>query len=116
MGCVLTALGCSASRMSSWAVQDAASAMARGLSERTASRTPVMGADETIVNVRGKAKLVGFVADAESGELVKAVVTDDLSTCKLVVDGLGLEYQVCVVHVIKNAARRLRKVKGERPG
>ena len=70
--------------------------------------TPVMGADETIVKVRGKAKLVGFVADAESGELlgidmlverdserfadwlkgyverlgVKSVVTDDLSTYK----------------------------------
>lgn len=28
-----------------------------------------MGADETIVKARGKAKLVGFVADAESGEL-----------------------------------------------
>ena len=72
----------------------------------------VMGADETIVKARGKAKLVGFVADAESGELlgidmlverdsdgfanrikgyvdclgVKAVVTDDLSTYKPVVD------------------------------
>ena len=96
------------------------------------------GADETIVKVRGKAKLVGFVADAESGELlgidilverdsdgfsewlkgyverlgVKDVVPDDLSTYKPVVDGLGLEYQVCVVHVRKNAARRLRKMKG----
>ena len=29
-----------------------------------------MGADEAIVKVRGKAKLVGFVADAESGKLL----------------------------------------------
>ena len=29
-----------------------------------------MGADETIVKARDKANLVGFVADAESGELL----------------------------------------------
>lgn len=100
--------------------------------------TPVMGADETIVKARGKAKLVGFVADAESGELlgidmlverdserfadwlkgyverlgVKAVVTDDLSTYKPVMDRLGLDRQVSVTRVRKNAARRLPKVKG----
>ena len=33
-------------------------------------RTPVMGADDTIVKLRGKANIVGFVADAESGELL----------------------------------------------
>ena len=43
---------------------------------------------------------------------VEAVATDDLSTYKPVVDRLGLERQICVVHVRKNAARRLRKVKG----
>ena len=43
---------------------------------------------------------------------VKDVVPDDLSTYKPVVDGLGLEYQVYVVHVRKNATRRLRKMKG----
>ena len=42
------------------------------------------------------------------------MVTDNLSTYKPVVDRLGLEHQVCVVHVRKNAARRLRKVKGWR--
>ena len=42
----------------------------RGMSKCAMSgRTPVMGADETIVKVRGKAKLVRFVADAASGEL-----------------------------------------------
>ena len=71
VGCVLAALGCPASRMGGWrAVQEAGGAAARGMSERAASGTPVIGADETIVKVRGKAKLVGFVADAESGELL----------------------------------------------
>ena len=140
VGCVLTALGRPASRMSSWrAVQEAGGAAARSMSKRGMSGSaPVMGADETIVKVRGKAKLAGFVADAESGELlgidmpverdgagfadwlkgyverlgVKAVVTDDLSTYKPVVDRLGLEHQICAAHVRKNAARRLRKAQG----
>ena len=98
----------------------------------------VMVTDETIVKVRDKAKLVGFVAAAASGDLlgidmlverdseelvdwlkgyverlgVKIVVTDDLSTYKPAADKLGLDRHVCVVHVRKNAAKRLRKVKG----
>ena len=40
------------------------------------------------------------------------MASDDLSTYKPVVDGQGLEHQVCAAHVKKNAARRLRKVKG----
>ena len=40
------------------------------------------------------------------------MVTDDLSIYKPVVDELGLEYQIYVAHARKNAARRLRKVKG----
>ena len=35
-----------------------------------AGRVPMMGADEKIVKLRGKAKLVGFVADAESDRLL----------------------------------------------
>ena len=42
---------------------------------------------------------------------MKAVVPDDLSTYKPVVDRLGLEHQVCVVHVRKNVAKLLRKAK-----
>lgn len=100
------------------------------------SNAPVIGADETIVKVRGKAKLVGFAADAKSGKLLdidmlmerdaegfadwlkgyverlgaKVVVTDDSSTYKPVVDTLGLERQICVTHARKNVARRLRKM------
>ena len=43
---------------------------------------------------------------------MKAVAIYDLSTYKPVVDELGLERQVCVMHARKNMARRLRKVKG----
>ena len=43
---------------------------------------------------------------------VEAVVTADLFTYKPVVDRLGLERQVCVVHAGKNVASRLRKVEG----
>ena len=45
---------------------------------------------------------------------VEAVVTDDLSTSKIVVDGLGLEHQICVTHVRKNVVRRLREMRGWR--
>ena len=82
---------------------------------------------------------MGFVADAESGEPLgidmpverdrdgfadwlkgyverlgaEALVIEDLSTYKRWFDRLGLEHQVCVVHVLrKNLARRLHKVKG----
>ena len=74
------------------------------------------------MKVRGKANLAGFVAGTESGYLlgidmlverdstgfaewlkgyaeclgVKSVVTGDLFTYKPVVDGFGLEHQVCV--------------------
>ena len=95
------------------------------------------------MKVRGKAKLMGFmgfVADAESSELlsidilvecdsdgfagwpkgyverlgVESVVTGDLSIYKPVIDKLGLEHQICVTNVRKNAAWRLRKVRGWR--
>ena len=109
----MTALDCPASRMSGWrAVQEAGGTAARGMSKRATGKAPVIGADETIVKARSKAELAGFVADAESGELlgidmpverdsegfadwlkgyverlgVNAVVTDALSTYKPVVD------------------------------
>lgn len=89
------------------------------------------------MKVRGNAKLVGFVPDAASRMLlgidmpverdcvgfadrlkgyverlgVKSVATDDLSIYKPVVDGWGLECQVCVTHVRNNVARALRKVR-----
>ena len=69
---LLAALDRPASRMSCWrTVQEAGRTAARSMSERATGRTPVAGADKTIVKVRGKAKLVGFVADAKRGRLLE---------------------------------------------
>ena len=61
VGCVLTALGSPASRMSGWrAVQEAGRAAARGRSENAAGRTSVMGTDEAIVKVsKGQSQACG---------------------------------------------------------
>ena len=73
-----------------------------------------MGADETVLKVRGRRMVVGIVTDAESGRLgptgqrrlrrwlqgyvsrfgVEAVVTDDLNTYKPAVEHLGVDHQV----------------------
>lgn len=78
-----------------------------------------MGADETVLKLRGEKTVVGFVTDAVTGRLlgmdvlvdrdsegfvswlegyvgrfgVKAMVTDDLSTYKPVVERLGVDHQ-----------------------
>jgi len=98
----------------------------------------VLGADETGVRVRGQAQLVGFVVDGESGKTigvdmlvrqdgpafrqwlrrytetlgVEVLVTDDLNTYKPVSHQLGLPQQVCLAHVRKWVANRLRSIQG----
>ncbi len=98
----------------------------------------VLGADETGVRVRGQAQLVGFVVDSESGKTigvdvlieqdgaafrrwlkrytqtlgVEVLVTDDLNTYKPVSHQLGLGQQVCLAHVHRWVARRLRGIEG----
>ena len=117
---LLAALGCRLSRMSVWRdVQESGSGALSGWLNSARSR--VMGADETMVRLRGKKTVVGFVADAKSGQLVgmdvlvdrdsegfvrwlqryvsrfgvEAMVTDDLSSYKPVAERLGVEHQVC---------------------
>lgn len=136
---LLTALGCGVSRMSVW--RDVQAMGSRALSRwvgRARGAAPVLGVDETVVKVRGKQTVVGFVTDAETGALlgldvlvsrdsagfvawlrgyvrrygVQAVVTDDLSTYKPVVERLGLVHQVCLAHVRKNVYRWLREIAG----
>ena len=138
VGHMLCALGCELSRMSSWRdVQEAGTGSGRWLS-RARGRVRVMGADETVVKLRGEKVVVGVVTDAETGQIVgmdvlvnrdtegfvdwlsgyvselgvEAVVTDDLSTYKPVVEHLGVDHQVCIAHVRKNVANRLKKVDG----
>jgi len=96
----------------------------------------VLGADETGVRIRGQAQLVGFVVDGESGKTVgvdvlvqqdgpafrrwlerytrelgvEVLVTDDLNTYKPVSQQLGLAQQICLAHVRKWVANRLRSI------
>lgn len=98
----------------------------------------VLGADETGVRIRGAAQLVGFVVDGGSGKTigvdvlveqdgpafrqwlqrysetlgVEVLVTDDLNTYKPVSHQLGLAQQVCLAHVRKWVANRLRAIRG----
>jgi transposase-like protein len=91
-------------------------------------KTPAMGGDLTMVKCRGKWLPLGLTVDpisglvltvdAVSGEdartlrewmapIAKAVgaqivVTDDADGFKEVVDGLGMEHQVCKSHVLRN--------------
>ena len=107
----------------------------RGLAARSVR---VLGADETGVRIRGAAQLIGFVVDGESGKTVgvdvlvkqdgaafrqwlqrytetlgvEVLVTDDLNTYKPVSQQLGLAQQVCVAHVRKWVANRLRTIPG----
>jgi transposase-like protein len=97
----------------------------------------VLGADETVVRVRGVGQLLGFVVDAESGETigvdvlveqdskafrdwlqqytklgVQVLVTDDLATYRPVSHQLQVRHQVCLAHVRRWVARRLRRIEG----
>lgn len=97
-----------------------------------------LGADETGLRVRGQAQVVGFVVDQESKKTigvdllvqqdgaafrqwlerytralgVEVLVTDDLNTYKPVSQQLGLAQQVCLAHVRKWVANRLRASRG----
>lgn len=64
---MLGALGCELSRMSGWRdAQEAGAGLGRWMS-RSRGRVSVMGADETVVKLRGEKTVVGFVTDAASG-------------------------------------------------
>lgn len=98
----------------------------------------ILGADETAVRVRGRPIVLGFVVDIGSGATigvdvlveqdsraflrwlkpyverlgVEVLVTDDLVTYKPVVEELALGHQVCLAHVRKGVANRLKRVEG----
>ena len=136
---LLGALGCELSRMSVWRdVQRSGSNALSGWLSRQRGRVRVMGADETVVKVRGNRTVVGFVTDTRSGRLVgmdvlvqrdsegfvrwlegyvgrfgvEAVVTDDLNTYKPAVERLGVEHQLCIAHVRKWVWNRLKRIRG----
>ena len=117
---LLGALGCGLSRMSVWRdVQQAGTSALDGWLSRVRGQVRLMGADETVLKVRGRRTVVGFVTDAANGRLlgmdvlverdsdgfvkwlsryvsrfgVESMVTDDLNTYKPVVEHLGVEHQ-----------------------
>ena len=139
VGHLLTALGCQLSRMSSWRdVQEAGVGAMRALGRRVSGRVEVVGVDETMLKLKGEKVVAGFAMDVASGRLlgidllmerdsagfidwlkgymeefgVKALVSDDLSAYKPVVEELGLEHQICLAHVRKNVSRRLDEIEG----
>ena len=105
---------------------------------KVVGRVRVLGADETVMGIRGQATLLGFVTDAQTGKTVgvdllltadsraflrwlrpyverlgvEVLVSDDLNTYKPVVEALGLEHQVCLAHVRKWVTLRLQKIAG----
>jgi transposase-like protein len=137
---LLAALGAPLAKMTSWwDVQEAGLGAAQRLA--LPASVEVLGADETVLKVKGKQRVVGFVVEPESGEVlglellaqqdtqafiqwlkkyaqglgVKVIVSDDLATYKPVVEELGVEHQVCLAHVRKNVKRRLKEIAGWEP-
>ena len=137
---LLAALGAPLAKMTSWRdVQEAGLRARRGLV--LPALIEVLGADETVLKVKGKQRVVGLVVEPGSGEVlglelltqqdtpafirwlkkyaqglgVKVMVSDDLATYKPVVEELGVEHQVCLAHVRKNVRRRLKEIAGWEP-
>ena len=101
----------------------------------------VIGADETIVKIKGRRVVLGFVVNAQTGETLgievlveqdagsfllwlrkiarevgaEVLVTDDLATYKPVTEELGLKHQVCLTHVRKNVTKMLKRLPGQEP-
>jgi transposase-like protein len=115
-----------------------AAAMARQKKARTRIKTPVLGADETLVKLSGNGVTLGFLTNPETGEIVgieiltsregeelgrwlvaaakrfgaKTLVSDDLESYKPAAEKAGLEHQLCLAHWRKAVTRRLKKIEG----
>lgn len=115
-----------------------AKAMVQQKRVRSRLKTSVLGADETQVKLSGNGVTVGFLTDPQSGEIVgmeilasregeelarwisaaarhfgaKVLVSDDLEAYKPAAEKLGLSHQVCLAHVRKAVALRLKKIGG----
>ena len=133
------AFAVSVSRMSARRdVQEAGRNARRKQAGGARGQVSVIGADETVVRVKGVKTVVGVVTDAETGQVlgldvlverdadgfmerlgdfardygVEAMVTDDLSAYKPVVERLGIDHQICIAHVKKQAWNRLDWIDG----
>jgi len=136
---VLALLGAAISKATVWRdAQEVGQGLRRRHHHQGWGKVRVLGADETVFKVKGKEVVVGFVTNAATGEILgadilvdrttrgfakwlrryarrvgaKVVVTDDLATYRPAAEELGLEHQVCLPHVRRNAARRMREIQG----
>ena len=136
---LLAAFGVSVSRMSVWRdVQETGRNARRKQAGRARGRVTVIGADETVVRVKGETTFVGVVTDASTGEVlglealvkrdsdgfmewlgdfargcgVETMAADDLNACKPAVERLGLDHQICTARVRKRARKRLDGIEG----
>ena len=137
---VLGLLGVKISKSSVWRdAQEVGLALRRRHHREQWGGVRVMGLDETVFKVKGKQVVVGFVTNAHTGDILgvdilidrsargfvkwirkyarrvraKVAVTDDLATYRPALDELGLQHQVCLPHIRRNVARRLREIAGQ---
>lgn len=119
-------------------VQQAAGQVEAQGGKQPKGRVSVIGADETMFKVAGEEITVGFVTDAQTGEIigidilagrkgedfvqwlsqyvsqygVEVVVSDDLESYGVAAEELGLKHQLCLAHVRKSVRRRMRDIAG----
>ena len=136
---LLAAFGVSISRMSARRdVQEAGRNARRKQPGQAFGHMAAIGADETVVRVKGEKAVAGVATDAATGEVlgldvlverdsdgfadwlrdfvrdfgVEAMAADNLSAYKPVVRRLGLDHRICVARVKKRARNRLDKIDG----
>lgn len=119
-------------------VQEAAQAIVAQREKQRKGKASVIGADETVFKVAGEEIRVGFVTDAQTGEIigvdiltgrkgqdfvewlsqyvgqygVEVLVSDDLESYGVAAEELGLKHQLCLAHVRKSVRRRMKDIKG----
>jgi transposase-like protein len=137
----LEALGCGIVKSAIWRNVQAMGEKARrrfAAAQKKLGGRAVVGMDETQLKVKGQGITVGFVTDAQTGELVgmqvlssregeelarwlcetaqalgcEVVVTDELESYKGAAEQAGVEHQLCLAHWRKAVARRLKGIEG----
>jgi transposase-like protein len=131
---LLGALGAEVCKMTVWRdTQEAGEALRKS---RPTGRVRVLGADETVYEVKGQEVVVGFVVDGASGRTlgfevlfegdgqafrewlepyvkelgVEVLVSDDNDSYGVAAAGLGLEHQLCIAHVRKYVTKRSNSI------
>jgi len=136
---LLAVLKVSLSHMSIWRdLQEQAQLLVK---QRQRKRVRVLGIDGVYPLINGKRRGVLVAVDVGDGKVlavgqvdendpeavrdwlerlvkelgVEVVVSDDLSSYRVVTEGMGLEHQVCQFHVRRWVSRAVRKLRGKVP-